>query len=94
MADAAMDQALADLKSRYAAIAAKLEEIKTTSPLDQPDVKYEDGGTTLNKTQYIKRLEESLARTAKAIRDHYELCAAIDAEGVNTFTVYSDLSLD
>jgi hypothetical protein len=89
-----MDQVLELLKTRYATIAIELEAIKGDHLLNGPEVKAQDGGTTILKTAKIKQLEESLKAAAKAIKDHLDLQDVLDAGGEPlTFTIESQLGL-
>lgn len=89
-----MDQVLELLKKRYATIAIELEAIKGDHLLNGPEVKAQDGGTTILKTSKIKQLEESLAAAAKAIKDHLQLQDVLAQGGEPlTFTIESQLGL-
>lgn len=95
MADCAeMDQVLALLKKRYVQITIELEAIKGDHLLNGPEVKAQDGGTTILKTDKIKQLEASLQATAKAIKDHLALMDVLAQGGEPlTFTIESQLDL-
>lgn len=89
-----MDQALELLKKRYANIVIELEAIRGDHILNGPEVKSQDGGTTILKTAKIKQLEESLASTAKAIKDHLQLQDVLAQGGEPlTFIIESPLGL-
>lgn len=82
------------LKSRYHQLVRELVEIKGDHPLNTPDVKNQDGGTTLEKTAKIKQLEESVVAAKKAIEDHLQLQEVLDSGGEPfTFTFESQLEL-
>lgn len=68
MADAVLTKLL-EIRS---AIIDKIHEIRTTSghALNNPDVKTVDGGTTLEKQAYLKRLTEELKEIDEAIERH------------------------
>lgn len=91
--DSEMQETLQKLKDRYRKIAEELEAIKDDHALNQPEMKSQDGGTTLEKTKKIKQLEESLKAAAQAIKDHLDLCAAMNAGTTEPWTVESQLEL-
>jgi len=66
------DAVLTKLIEIRAAIIDKIHEIRTTSghALNNPDVKTADGGTTLDKQAYLKRLTEELKEIDEAIERH------------------------
>jgi len=82
---------LAVLETRYANLAAELVLITGSHPLNQPEVKTQDGGTTILKSAKIKQLEDSLKETAEAIKRHMDLIDEID--GTNTFSFETQLEL-
>lgn len=89
-----MDQVLDLLKRRYVTLTIELEAIKGDHILNGPEVKAQDGGTTILKTAKIKQLEESLKAAAKAIKDHLELQDVLAQGGEPlTFTLESQLGL-
>lgn len=89
--DSEMEATLVLLKSRYRTLVSELEEIKGSHILNQPEMKSQDGGTTLEKAKKIKQLEESIAAAAKAIKDHLELCDTLS--GNESWTIESQLEL-
>lgn len=89
-----MDQVLELLKKRYVAITIELEAIRGDHILNGPEVKAQDGGTTILKAAKIKQLEESLAATNKAIKDHLQLQDVLAQGGEPlTFIIESNLGL-
>ena len=94
VAMSSFEETLELLKGRYHQLVRELVAIKDDHPLNQPDVKNQDGGTTLEKTKKIKQLEESIAAAKKAIEDHLQLQEVLDAGGEPfTFTFESQLEL-
>jgi hypothetical protein len=93
MADYCMDSTYQLLVARYKTIAEELEAIKGSHPANQLELKTQDGGTSLLKYQKIKQLEESLAAAAKAIKDHIDLCNAIEAGPIEPWTIETQLEL-
>lgn len=89
MSDPILDQ----LKKRREAIIKKLAEIDSEPGhnLNTPDVKTTDGGTTLAKTAYIKRLEDSLKEVDDQIIRHRKIMAALDAGSGEPFETHTPI---
>lgn len=91
MSSVDLDAVLVKLKQRYAQLVCELELIKSDHPLNQPEMKSQDGGTTLAKAAKIKQLEDSIKATADAIERHLDLVDKID--GTDVFTIETDMGL-
>jgi hypothetical protein len=88
-----MQATLERLKCRYKTLVDELSLINGDHPLNLPEVKTQDGGTTLEKGKKIKQLEDSIVAAAKAIKDHIALCETIDAGSVAPWTLETQLEL-
>lgn len=81
------------LEDRYHTLVSELEAIKGTHALNQPEMKSQDGGTTLQKVAKIKQLEESVAKAKKMLEDHLDLCARLEAGTPEPWIVETQLEL-
>lgn len=91
--DADMAEALDRLKCRYRTLINELAEINGKHPLNRPEVKTVDGGTTLENAKKIKQLEESIKATREAIKEHLALCAELEGGSVTPWTLETQLEL-
>jgi hypothetical protein len=88
-----MAAVLERLKFRYRTLVNELADIHGKHPLNGPEVKTADGGTTLEVTKKIKQLEESIKATREAIKAHLELTAELEAGDVAPWTFETQLEL-
>lgn len=91
--DPEMAATLERLKCRYRTLVNELSEINGSHPLNTPEVKTQDGGTTLEKAKKIKQLEESIKAAKAAIEDHIALCATLEAGSVAPWIIETQLEL-
>lgn len=88
-----MQATLERLKCRYRTLVEELALINGTHPLNMPEVKTVDGGTTIENAKKIKQLEDSILAARKAITEHLALCAELEAGSVAPWTLETQLEL-
>lgn len=81
------------LKCRYRTLVSELQQINGTHPLNMPEVKTQDGGTTIENAKKIKQLEDSILAARKAITEHLALCAELEGGSVEPWTIETQLEL-
>lgn len=91
--DTEMAATLERLKCRYRSLVDELTLIRGNHPLNMPEVKTQDGGTTLEKAKKIKQLEESIKAAKQAIVDHIDLCKVLEAGSTEPWTLETQLEL-
>lgn len=91
--DPQMQEALERLKCRYKTLVSELALINGDHPLNQPEAKTQDGGTTIENAKKIKQLEESIKATRDAIKEHLALCAELEGGSVTPWALETQLEL-